>query len=200
MAWRDRGDIRRSHEVLAEALQLAREIGDRLEQAHILTRMGEALSRLGRDAEASEHLAQASKLAQSFGDRLLQSESACLLAEVYLQLGDLKAARTEARRALDLADKVGSPAAAGTAHRVLGAVLGKAGYSDEDRRAADEHMQKSIAILGEVGNELELGRTYQSYADLLSARGDADGAATFGERASEIIDRLGPRTIPPWET
>jgi len=184
---------------LAEALELAQEIGDRLEQANILTRMGEALTRLARDPEASQHLAQASQLAQSFGDRLLQSEAACLLAEVYLQMGNLKAARTEARRALDLADKVGSPAAAGNAHRVLGTVLAKAGYGDDDRQRADEHLQKSIEILGEVGNELELGRSYQSYADILSQRGDADGAATFSERASEITARLGPRHIPPFE-
>ena len=192
-AWRDRGDVQRGYEVLAEALGLAQEIGDRLEQATILTRMGEALARLGRDPDASEHLAQASELAQTFGDRLLQSEAARLLAEVYLQMGDLKAARTEARRALELAEKVGSRPYAGMAHRVLGTVLARGGITDEDKAAAEEHLQQSIEILGEVGHELELGRSYQSYADILHARGDADGAATFAERATEITERLGPK-------
>jgi tetratricopeptide (TPR) repeat protein len=155
--------------------------------------MGEALMRLTKDREASEHLAQATELAQAFGDRLLQSEAARLLAEVYLQMGDLKAARTEARRALELADKVGSRPYAGMAHRVLGTVLAKGGISDEDKAAAEEHLQRSIEILGEVGHELELGRSYQSYADILGARGDSDGAATFSERATEITERLGPK-------
>src|SRR5439155_3333418 len=165
-------------------------------QATILTRMGEALSRLGRDPESSDHLAQASELAQTFGDRLLQSEAARLLAEVYLQMGDLKPARTEARRALELAEKVGSRPYAGMAHRVLGTILARGGITDEDKLAADTHLQKSIEILGEVGHELELGRSYQSYADILSERGDSDGAATFEERASEITERLGPKTPP----
>lgn len=195
-AWRDRGDIKRSYEVLAEALSLAQEIGDRLEQAHILTRMGEALSKLGRDPEASDHLAQASELAQTFGDRALQSDAARLLAEVYLQMGDLKAARTEARRALELAEKVGSRTWAGMAHRVLGTVLARGGITDEDKSAADQHLQKSIEILGDIGHELELGRSYQSYADLLRERGDSDGAATFGERATEIHERLGSKPAP----
>lgn len=198
-AWRDRGDVKRSFEVLSEALGLAQEIGDRLEQGSILTRMGEALTRLGRDPEASDHLAQASELAQAFGDRALQSEAARLLAEVYVQMGDLRAARTEARRALELADKVGARTYAGMAHRVLGTILAKGGITDEDKRQADEHLQKSIEILGEVGHELELGRSYQSYADILNERGDADGAATFSERATEITERLGPKPPPVFD-
>lgn len=198
-AWRDRGDVKRSYDVLGEALGLAQEIGDRIEQGSILTRMGEALTRLGRDPEASDHLAQASELAQTFGDRALQSEAARLLAEVYMQMGDLRAARTEARRALELAEKVGSRTYAGMAHRVLGTILAKGGITDEDKQQADEHLQKSIEILGEVGHELELGRSYQSYADILSDRGDTDGATTFTERATEITERLAPKTPPVFE-
>jgi tetratricopeptide (TPR) repeat protein len=196
-AWRDRGDLERAYEVLGEALGLAREIGDRLEQANILTRLGEVLIRLARDDEASGHLAQASELAQSFGDKLLQSEAARLLAEVYLQLGDTRAARTEARRALDLAEKVGSRPYAGMAHRVLGAVIAKGGITDEDRAQADAHYTKAIEILGAVGAELELGYTYESYAHVLTARGDYDAAATFGERADEITERIGPKAVRP---
>ena len=85
------------------------------------------------------------------------------------------------------------------AHRVLGTILAKGGITDEDKQNADQHLQKSIEILGEVGHELELGRSYQSYADLLHARGDADGAATFNERATEITERLGPKAPPLFE-
>jgi tetratricopeptide (TPR) repeat protein len=198
-SWRDRGDVKRSLDVLGEALSLATEIGDRMEQGSILTKMGEALARLGRDPEASDHLAQASELAQTFGDRALQSEAARLLAEVYAQMGDLRAGRTEARRALELAEKVGSRTLTGMAHRVLGTILAKGGITDEDKQQADQHLQKSIEILGEIGHELELGRSYQSYADLLHERGDADGAATFNERATEITERLGPQSPPVFE-
>ncbi len=192
-AWRDRGDPERAIEVLKEALGLAREIGDRLEQANILTRMGEVLIRMARDAEASDHLAQASELAQTFGDKLLQSEAARLLAEVYVQLGDLRAARNEARRSLELAEKVGSRPYAAMAHRVLGTVIAKGGITDEDKAQSDAHFTKAIEILGEVGAELELGHTFESYANVLQARGDHDGAQTFAERADEITERIGPR-------
>jgi tetratricopeptide (TPR) repeat protein len=192
-AWRDRGDTQRTLEVLNEALGLAREIGDRLEQANILVRLGEVLIKLSRDAEAAEHLAQASELAQSFGDKLLQSEAARLLAEVFVQLGNLRAARTEARRALELAEKVGSRPYAAMAHRVLGTVIARGGITDEDKAQSDAHFTKAIEILGEVGAEMELGFTFESYAHVLQARGDHDGAQTFAERAEEITERIGPR-------
>jgi tetratricopeptide (TPR) repeat protein len=191
-AWRDRGDAPRSLDCLAEALQLAQEIGDRLAQAAILARMGETFAGVGRVEDAAQRLAQAVEIAQASGDRLLQSETARLLAEVHLRLGDFASARVEAERALALAGDVDSPPYIGVAHRVLGAVLAKAGKSDEDKALAELHLTKSIEILCDVGNELELGRSYQSYADILSARGDADGAATFNERATEISERLAP--------
>lgn len=189
-AWRDRGDLDRALEVLKEALGLAREIGDRLEQAAIHARVGEVLSRLGRDAEAAQALGQASELALSFGDRLLQSEAARLVAEVHLSLGDLRRARDEARRALELADKVGSRPAQGLAHRVLGTIIARGGITDEDRAESDQHFQRAIEILGAVGNALELGRTYETYARVLEQRGELDGARAFGERAGAIAARL----------
>jgi len=192
-AWRDREDHERALEVLGEALGLAREIDDGLEQAHILARIGEIEVKLTRESEARRHLAEATRLAQGFGDKLLQSEAARLLSEVYLQLGDLRAARAEGRRALDLATKVGSRRAEATAHRILGTVVSTGGITDEDRREADEHFQAAIAILADVGHELELGYTFQSFAHALTLRGDLDAAQTFTERAEEISQRLGPR-------
>jgi tetratricopeptide (TPR) repeat protein len=193
VAWRDREDYARALEVLGEALGLAREIDDRLEQAHILARMGEIEVKLARDSEARGHLAEAAMLAQGFGDRLLQAEAARLLAEVWLQLGDLRAARDEARRSLELAEKLGSRPAEALAHRVLGTITATGGITDDDRAQADRHFQASIAILSEVGHEIELGATFQSYAHTLTLRGDLDGAQTFAERADEIAQRLGPR-------
>ncbi len=133
----------------------------------------------------------------AFGDRLLQSEAARLMSEVYIEVGDLRAARDQARRALDLAEKVGSRPSRAVAHRALGTVLARGGISDEDKAEADRHFSLAIEILGEVGAELELGYTYRSYARALQDRGDLDGAATFADRAEELTTTLGARLIPP---
>jgi tetratricopeptide (TPR) repeat protein len=192
-AWRDRGDLERASQVLDEALGLAREIGDQLDQAYILVQKGALSIRRARDAEASELLAQASELAESFGDKLLLSEAARLSAEVRLQLGDLRSAREEARRALDLAMRVGSRPQEALAHRALGMVTAAGGITDEDRAASDDHFQRAITLLVEVGAEQELGATYASYSRVLSERGDLDGSQTFAERASEIALRQAPK-------
>jgi hypothetical protein len=82
------------------------------------------------------------------------------------------------------------------AHRVLGAIYAQGGITDEDKAQADQHFEKAIQILGEVGAELELGYTFDSYSRVLADRGDQDGAQTFAERADEITQRLGPRPSP----
>jgi tetratricopeptide (TPR) repeat protein len=194
-AWRDRGEVARAFDVLTEALSLAREIGDRIDQATILTHLGEAEVKLARDSEAAGHLTQAVQLAESYGDRLLESEATRLLAEVHLVLDDPRAALAEARRALALAEKVGSRPQEGMAHRALAEVLARGGLTDEDKAATDEHFAKAIEILGEVGAELELGRTFQSYAHALQGRGDLEAAAGYAERAEEITERLAPRDL-----
>ena len=167
-AWRDRGDIKRSFEVLGEALGLAQEIGDRLEQASILTRMGEALHAAGarsrgvRSPGAGERAGAVVRRSRCCSRRRRAS-----LAEVYAQLGDLRggahrgAARARAGREGRLAAqrRHGPPRARHHPRR--------GGITDEDKAQADSHLQKSIEILGDVGHELELGRSYQSYADLL---------------------------------
>jgi tetratricopeptide (TPR) repeat protein len=161
--------------------------------------LGELLVGLLKDAQAAKELQKATELARSFGDKLLESETARLLAEVCLQLDDLRGARAEATRALELAEKIGSPPNSALAHRVLGMVLARAAISESDQKEADHHFTHAIRILSEVGNEVELGNTFDEYARALSARGDLDGAKTFAERASEIATRLRPlpRTTQP---
>jgi tetratricopeptide (TPR) repeat protein len=189
-AWRDRDEPRRAVDVLEEARSLCERTGDRLDEAAILTRLGESLAQLSLRNDAIERLDQALELCATFGDRLIECEALRLRAEILLELGDYKSARDAGRRALELAEKLGSRSAAALAHRVLGAICSRGGFTDEDRRAADEHFRAGIGILRGLGAELELARTYHWYARVLDRRGDRDSAQRFADQAGEITERF----------
>ncbi len=189
-AWRDRDEPRRAVDVLEEARALAERTGERLEEAAILTRLGEALAQLSLRNDALARLDQAIELCETFGDRLLESEALRLRAEIMLELGDYRAAREAGTHALTLADQLGSRSASALAHRVLGAVCSRGGFSDDDARMADEHFKHAIDTLRSLGAELELARTYHWYSRVLDRRGDRDNADQFADQAGEITARF----------
>ena len=173
-------------EVLEEARLLVEQTGERLDEAAILTRLGEALAQLALRKEALEHLERAVELSITFGDRLLESEALRLRAEILLELGNEAGAAEAARRALELADKLGSRSAVALAHRALGAVSSRTSGGDA---ASDAHFKVALDTLRGLGAELELARTYHWYARVLERRGDREAAERFAANAGEITAR-----------
>ena len=158
-------------------------------------RMGEALSRLGRDAEASRSPGAGERAGadRSAIARCSRRRRGCC-AEVYVQLGDL------ARRAHRGAARARAGREGRLAHRTPAWPIACSARSSPRAASPTRTSSRPTSTCrsrsrssARSAHELELGRTYQSYADVLHARGDADGAATFNERATEITERLGPQ-------
>jgi tetratricopeptide (TPR) repeat protein len=190
--WGDRGVHDRALAVFKEAIALTREIGDRVTEAQVGTKIGETLLRAGRHTEATAALRQAVEVAEGMGSRLVQAEASRLLGETLGEMGELDAARAQCEQALELAEKVGSRPHRGLAHRALGSVIAKRRpqVGDEDRALADEHFRSAVELLGEVGADSELMGAFREYGDFLEEIGDNDGAQTVRERADEILGRL----------
>jgi tetratricopeptide (TPR) repeat protein len=178
-------------EMFGEAHRIAEEIGDKLAQAEVLSRLGECKAAMLRGSEAVEHLLEAISLATSLGHKALVSECCRRLAEVHIGMGDAGQAHDYARRALAISEEVGIKVHVGTAHRVLGESLCAAGLgSAEQARQADEHFRRAVEILAGMKNELELARCYRAYAVLRDRAGAVDDAVKLRQRAEEIFGRL----------
>ncbi len=184
------GNYTMALELFAEARQIARDIGDKVALADVLYKLGACKSAMGAGQEAVDYLKEAIEVATKLGDRVQLSECSRCLAEVYLAVNNVQAARDHAKHALNLSEAVGSRVHVGTAHRVLAETVSAGGFSDDERRRADEHYRQAVEILAGMKNELELARCYRSFAAFRDRCGLPDDAAKLRTRADEIFGRL----------
>jgi tetratricopeptide (TPR) repeat protein len=183
-----------------EAHEVAKETGDRNRIALILTNLGETNNRLGAVATAIQYLKQAEEIADELGDKLGLAEALRGLGKAYLAQKDYAKARACTSRAVELFREVQSKVQVGVALRSLGEVTaaGNAGAgSVESAMQARGHLLQSIAIFEEIGNEIELARSYRAYAELLKASPEfrtdpavVKEAADFVRRADDIAAKL----------
>jgi len=188
--YRAQSDYSRAFELWNEALELARDIGDRLDEAYLLINLGEAQLQLGKPKEAGEHLDMAAELAEDLGDRRLRADCSRTRCEVRLALGDLDGAEEEAQAAYDVADALGLKAEKGSAQRALADVAAGRELNDKNRERATERYLNAIGVFTELGNDLELARTFASFADYHDRCGNWEDADHFRSSADEIFNRL----------
>lgn len=180
------GNLELSGELLTEARALAFEIGDKVAMSDVLSRIGEVKAAMGRGAEAVSDLSEAKQLAVNLGDRMAVALAHQRLAQVHLQLGQVEAADVEAHAAVGVAEAVGLRVQAGSGYRVQGEVAA----AMSQLGVAEDCFRRALDILGAVKHEVELARTYRSYANLKHRAGNVLEAGRLRVGADEIFARL----------
>jgi len=193
----DSGDHRRATEMYKEALDVASEVGDRMRQAVILTNLGESEYRLEQPAEAIKVLKQAENLSATLGDTILEGEILRGLAKAHMLVHDIKLAREYITRSVELFEESRGKPFLGMALRTQAEILAAAGWGGDDHRLAKESWERSLRIFEELGNDVELANTSESYATFLESNPDAKNdpvlaheAMSMRGRADEIRQRL----------
>lgn len=179
-----------------ESHQVAVEIGERTRIAAGLTNIGETLQRLGQGDEAIQMLEQAVALSSELGDKLQLAEAKRGLAKSYLLRGDLKRARSHIKEAVDLFGQVRSKAHLAIALRTLGEITGAGAWGGKHETRAVEYFMRSIAVGKEIGNEIEVARSYLAFSKYVTAstiyQTNPDiqrEAAKLRSMAAEIFER-----------
>jgi tetratricopeptide (TPR) repeat protein len=164
--------------------------------ADVLTNIGDAELRLGNPDEAVRVLKQAEELCDEAGDKLHLAEAKRGLAKAYLERGDLKAARDCIKRSVDLFGQVRSKPHLAVALRTLGEVTGAGAWGDGHEVKAVDYFMRSIAICKEIGNELEVAKSYRAFSGYVSGSAHYQSipeiqreAQKLSEMADEIFQR-----------
>lgn len=195
----DDGNDERAVELWNEAREVAREAGDQLLCAVVLTNIGESHYRLQKPNDALPYLEEAEEIATSLGDRLLLAEIRRAQAKTHMLLGNLPRARELMATSMSGFEAVRSKPHLATALRTMAEITAAGGWGGEQVERARQSFLRSISLCEEVGNELELGRSCQSYGEWLASLPDAtdkdrEEAAAYRRRAQEIKDRLAGAT------
>ena len=98
-------------------------------------------------------------------------------------------ARECTRRAVELLSEAESKVKLGAALRTLGEVTEAAAQGSNPLGEASEHLKRSIAIFEELGNDMELARSYRAYAALLRRMPEHARDATVAAQARELQGR-----------
>jgi predicted ATPase len=182
------GDDEKALARFQQAYEAAKETGDRNGIALILVHLGAVYDR--RDsAKGASLLKQAEDLADELGDRAGLAELRRGLAVAYAARRDFARARESARRAVDLLTEADCKVKLGAALRSLGEVTAVAGEGSSRASEAAEHLKRSIAIFEEIGNDVELARSYRAYAELVRTMPEHARDETLAAQAKELAGR-----------
>ena len=193
----DSRDNAQALKLFTEAYETAKETGDRNRIAIIVTNIGETHNRLGAADTAVSYLKQAEELADELGDKLGLAEALRGLGKAYLTLRQFTKARECTARAVTLFREVESKVQVGVALRSLGEVMAAASAGGGTFAQALTHIEQSIAIFEEIGNDIELARSCRAAAELLVVSPDhgrdpkvAKDAAAYLKRAEDTLAKL----------
>ena len=193
----ERRNFQKALMMFEEALEVAQQIGDRNKIALVLTNIGTTYYRSGEPEKAIGVLVRAEGLCDELGDRLKLAETLRALGKAYLMQGDLAKARDCIGRAVDLFASVRSKVHLAAALRTLGEITAAGGWGHAHTTSAREYFDRAVAIFEQSGNEVELARTFKTYARFLRKNPELAGneevqkeASTMDVRAEAIFGRL----------
>jgi len=160
----DQNDPHQALQLFQEAHDVATEIGQHNRIGVVLTNMGAAHLRLGDLEKSITALTRAEALCEELGDKLHLAEAKRGLAKAYLARGELKRARDSIKRSVDLFGQVRSKPHLAMALRTLGEVTGAGAWGDGHEGKAVDYFLRSIAICQEIGNEIEVAKSYRAFS------------------------------------
>jgi len=146
------GDYSGAAEALQEALDICRDIGDRLGQATALGFLGVVRRLTGDYPGAGNALGEALDISREIGDRGGEVETLNDMGALYRVRGDLEQANTYHRQALELAREIGSPWDEAEALAGLGRCALAAGRPTE----AEDGLRQSQGIFQRIGATAEI--------------------------------------------
>ena len=168
----EEADHRQALSLLREAYGVAAEVGERNRMATVLTLIGETHDRLGDALQAIKVLGEAEQVCGELDNKLYLGEARRGLAKVHLKQGDLRKARDAIKSAVDLFGQVRSKPQLAAAVRTLGEVAAAGGWGDAHRAKAVEYFMRSIQLCKEMGNELEVAKSYKAFAQYVKGSDD----------------------------
>jgi tetratricopeptide (TPR) repeat protein len=153
--------------------------------------------RQGKPEQAIETLREAEQISATLGDRILEGEILRGLAKAHLLTHDVAEAKSLIHRSTTLFEQVKAKAFLAVALRTAGEIEQEAGWGGEAHARAKQCFERSIQLLEELGNDVELARSCLAFASFLESDPDAQTdpirvheIQRLRARASEIEDRL----------
>ena len=160
----DRNNWQGALKLFEEAYGWADQVGERNQLAVLLTHIGTNHYHRGEVTRAIEVFQQAEELCDELGNRLHLAEAWRGLAKAFMLQGDLKRARENVKRAVDLFGQIRSKPHLAIGLRTLAEVTAAGAWGPGHEEKVLDYFTRSINLSKELGNELEVARSYQAFS------------------------------------
>lgn len=187
-----RGNVAAARARFEEALPLCEKAGPSKEQVTLLCFLGEALLRDGLLSEAESRLIQAKDLAARLLDHRGMAESKRLLGLINLRRGDKQKALELCQRALERAQQSGLRSLIARGLLSLGEIHASTLFDEtvEGEHPAWDYLKRSVALLREGGDQIELAQGLAAFGKLLVERRKLGPGKAALREASQLAGRL----------
>jgi predicted ATPase/class 3 adenylate cyclase len=187
-------DFSATRKAYEEALDIARELGDRYAEAEGLYNMGYPPAYEGNFPEAIENIRQSRVLYEELGEKRGLADCLWLLAIVARLEGDNPTARELAERSLRLHREVKDRFGVTDALHVLGRIA----IADGDATLARASFLEALGYDEEVENRTGMGIVLDNLATLASLQDDHIRAVRLSGASEAIKDAAGGHAPPPF--
>jgi len=185
--YHDKGDIEKAMSNYKEALSIAERLGEKISMIHPLTNIGLAHLDMDEIETARTYFYDSLSICAESKDLRQSIVNYFALCETHLREGKAERATTEAKKALDIALKLGSATQEGRSRTLYGMI-----YRDKDEQdRSKEEFLKAIELLEDSGEKRELARSYYEYSILLSTMGQEEDSQKYYRSAVEIWEENG---------
>jgi len=182
-----RGDLDKAEEYYQQALDIHREIGNRLGEAQALANLGSVYFRRDEMEKAEEYYKQALETFREIGNRLGEAQALRTLGFAYGLLDHLDRAEAYHKQALEIDREIGNRLYEAADLGSLGNVYFQRG---ELEKAEDYHKQ-ALEIYREIGNRRGEVQTLYKLSDVYYKRSDVDKAIDYLQQAQAIDQQMG---------
>ena len=189
------GDLPTAIAFFTDGEAIVRSIGDRDQEALVLSNLGGAHVEAGDIVDGLTHLNGAIRAFELSGGTEHSSETHRFLAEAHLASGDVERAAQAARVAMDLALQDENPDHLGHAWRVLGLIAARTGAasavigSDESEASglgAEQCLLRSVDVFANAAMERDRALAMNDLANVVEAAGDITRAADLRSEVRAI--------------
>ncbi|MBD2069519.1 tetratricopeptide repeat protein [Leptolyngbya sp. FACHB-671] len=174
---------------LQEALEIYREIGDRVGEGDTLSGIGAVYFDLGQYPQALESWRQALSITRAVNDRVGEGIILSGIGNVYLHQGQYPQALESLQQALSIAQAVGDRVGEGAALNNIGGVYLYQGQYPQ----ALESYQQALSIARAVGNRAVEGNTLTGIGEVYRNLGQYPQALESYQQALSITREVGDR-------
>lgn len=181
------GDTERSMEVLQEAVNIFRDVGEQRHLSLALLCQGTTHLFVGQFDESEILINECRAVAMAIGDEMLVSAALCNLGNIASSRGQWERARERMEASVRIARSIGNTWGLALGLLNLGSYYMREGKLEQ----AEEHVRDATTLIGQLGDLRDLPGAFWMLAEIARIRGDLLEATSLLERALHTARVIG---------